>query len=157
FQVQVNPDYVAARSLTLTEVLEATRQASAIRGAGFIENANQRLTLRVEGQVRSAAELGETAIVNSEGTPVRLKDVAQVIEGPEPKFGDAAINGKPGVILVAYKQVDGDTLEITRRVEEELDRLQAVFLQQGIVYHPGLFRQADFIEHAVGNVTQSLY
>src|SRR5262249_43608048 len=109
FQGQVDPDALAARHLTLSEVLEATRRASGIRGAGFLENASQRLTLRVEGQVRSAAELGETVVLASEGTPVRLRDVAQVTEGAEPKFGDASINGRPGVILIAYKQFDGDT------------------------------------------------
>src|SRR5262249_18911780 len=104
FQVQVHPDALAARHLTLTDLLEATRQASGIRGAGFLENANQRLTLRVEGQVRSATELGDAVVAAGETTPVRLRDVAQVVEGAEPKFGDASINGKLGVILIAYKQ-----------------------------------------------------
>jgi Cu/Ag efflux pump CusA len=188
FQVQVKPDALAARNLTLTDVLEAARQASGIRGAGFLENGNQRLTLHVEGQVRSAAELGETAVATAEGTPVRLKDVADVVEAAEPKFGDGSINGVPGVILIVYKQLGSDTLEVTRRVKAELEKLwpvveggvpptwplalgfapQAGFPaclpwpglalsgKKNVSYHPGLFRQADFIEHAVGNVTHSL-
>lgn len=156
FQVQVHPDALAARQLTLTDVLEATRQASGIRGAGFLENASQRVTLRVEGQVRSAAELGETVIAAGETTPVRLRDVAQVMEGAEPKFGDASINGKPGVILIAYKQFDGDTIDITQRLEAELDRLRPALEREGIDYHPALFRQASFINHAIHNVTYSL-
>src|SRR5262249_31358198 len=123
FQVQVDPDALAARNLTLTQVLEAARQASGVRGAGFLESERQRLTLRTEGQVRSADELGRAVVATSEGTPVRLGDVAQVVEGPEPKFGDAGINGVPGVALIAYKQLDGDTLDITRRAEVELERL----------------------------------
>ena len=61
-----------------------------------------------------------------------------------------------GVILIAYRQPDGDTPDITRRVEAELERLRPGLEREGIEYHPGLFRQANFIEHAVGNVTQSL-
>jgi CzcA family heavy metal efflux pump len=156
FQVQVNPDYLAARNLALTDVVEATRQATGVRGAGFVENPNQRLVLRVEGQVRSAAELGETVLVAAEGTPVRLKDVAAVVEAAEPKFGDATVNGEPGVVLAVYKQVGSDTPETTRRVEAELARLRPLLERQGITYHPALFRQASFIEHAVGNVAQSL-
>jgi Cu/Ag efflux pump CusA len=72
FQVQVHRDHLAARNLTLTEILDATRQASSIRGSGFLENDRQRITLRTEGQVNSAAQLGETAITSVEGTPVRL-------------------------------------------------------------------------------------
>ncbi len=156
FQVQIKPDYLAARRLTLTDVLDATRQASGIRGAGFLENDRQRVTLRVEGQVHSARELGEAVVARSEGTPVRLRDVADVVEGPEPKFGDATIDGERGVTLIVYKQLDSDTIEVTRAVENELDKLQPVLEQQGIDYHPGLFRQANFIQHAIGNVTQSL-
>ncbi len=156
YQVQVLPDNLLAHQLTLTDVLEATRQASGVRGAGFLENANQRVNLRVEAQVRSAAELGETAITSLAGTPVRLQDVAKVTEGPEPKFGDGAIDGQPGVILVIYKQFGGDTPEITRRVETELEKLRPLLERQGAVLHPALFRQANFIETAVGNVLQSL-
>jgi CzcA family heavy metal efflux pump len=161
FQIQLNPDALAARNLTLTDVLEAARQATGVLGAGFLDNGNQRLTLRVEGQVRSVAELGETVIVSSEGTPVRLGDVARVVEAPEPKFGDGTINGVPGVILIVYKQLGSDTREVTRRVEAELEKVRPLVENAAgegtsVTYHPGLFRQADFIEHAVGNVTNSL-
>src|SRR5262249_37188249 len=139
FQVQVRPDALAARNLTFADVLDAARQATGIRGAGFVEDANQRLTLRIEGQVRSAGELGAAVSPTAAGPPVRLRDVARVAEGPEPKFGDAAVNGRPGVVLVAYKQLDGDTVEITRRLEAELDRLRPALEREGITYHPALF------------------
>jgi CzcA family heavy metal efflux pump len=156
YQVQVDPDYLAARNLTLTQVLDTARQASSIRGAGFLENRHQRVNLRTEGQVLSAADLGETTIATVDGTPVRLKDIGHVTEAPEPKFGDGAINGKPGVILIVSRQLQGDTPDVTRRVEEELKKLEPSLRQQGIIYHPALFRQANFIEHAIGNVTNSL-
>jgi CzcA family heavy metal efflux pump len=156
FQVQLDPDALAARRLGLNDVLEAARQATGVRGAGFVEANGQRVNLRVEVQVSSAAELGERLLTTSEGTPIRLRDVARVVEGPEPKFGDALVDGEPGVVLIAYKQFDGDTIEITRRLEEELQRLAPLLAQEGIRYHPALFRQANFIEHAVGNVVQSL-
>jgi CzcA family heavy metal efflux pump len=156
FQVRVDPDRLAARGLTVTDVLDATRQAGGVRGAGFVENDRQRLTLRAEAQVRSAAELGDTLLVPTGGAPVRLKDVARVVEAAAPKFGDGAIGGKPAVLLVIAKQIDADTPATTARVEAELDRLRPVLERQGVTYHPALFRQADFIELAVGNVTNSL-
>src|SRR5206468_1473598 len=95
FQVQVHPDFLAARGLTLTDVLDAARQAGGIRGAGFLEDRNQRRTLRIDGQVRTPADLGHALVTSAGGTPVKLRDVAVVTEGPEPKFGDASIEGKP--------------------------------------------------------------
>src|SRR5205823_3979446 len=112
--------------------------------------------LRAEGQVDSAAQLARTVVTTSEGTPITLGDVAVVTEAGAPRFGDGAVDGEPGVILVVSRQVDGDTPEITRRVEEELERMKPLLERQGITYHPSLFRQADFIEHAVGNVALSL-
>jgi CzcA family heavy metal efflux pump len=156
FQIQLNPDYLAARNLTLTQVLDAARQASTIRGAGFIENHGQRINLRFDGQVRSAVALGETVIATVDGAPVRLKDIGHVTEGAEAKFGDGAINGKPGVILIVYRQLQADTPDVTRRVEAALARLEPTLSQQGIVYHRSLFRQANFIEHAISNVAESL-
>jgi CzcA family heavy metal efflux pump len=156
FQVEVNPAALAAHQLTLSDVLEATRQATAVHGSGFQENDNQRLIVRAEGQVYSAAELGETLVAASAGTPVRLRDVARVVEAAEPKFGDALIDGKPGMALLAYKQFGVDTLEVTRALEAELEKLRPDLEREGIVLRRDLFRQADFIQHAVGNVVNSL-
>ena len=79
-----------------------------------------------------------------------------MVEAPEPKFGDAAIDGMPGVTVNVFKQYGGDTPETTRLVEAELDRMRPALERQGITYHPALFRQADFIRRAVGNVTHAL-
>lgn len=156
YQVHVNPEKLAARQLTMTDVLETVRQASGIRGAGFLENDSQRINMRSEGQVQSPDELSESVIIALGGVPVKLKDVALVIEGPEPKFGDALIDGLQGVLLNAYRQIEADTLDVTRRLEAELEKLRPVLERDGIRVHTGLFRQADFIEHAIGNVAYSL-
>src|SRR5436305_140805 len=140
----------------MTDILDAVRQSTGIRGAGFLENDNQRINLRSEGQLLNVDDLKNTTVASVAGAPVRLKEVADVKEGPEPKFGDALIDGKPGVLLIAFRQLEADTLDVTRRLETEFDRLQPALERQGITCHPGLFRQAEFIEHAVGNVTHSL-
>jgi CzcA family heavy metal efflux pump len=175
-QVQFRPDALHAHRLALTDVLDAVRQATGIRGAGFLENDNQRIIVRAEAQVRGPAELAQTVLTAADGTPVLLGQVATVTDAPEPLFGDAAINGRPGVVLLVYKQVDGDTVEITREVERTLADLQPLLkpwaeeivrrrpdgprpreaVPVDIEYHPALFRQADFIDLAVGNVTESL-
>jgi CzcA family heavy metal efflux pump len=159
YQVHVDPEKLAARQLTMTDVIDAVKQASGIRGAGFLELENdpQRINLRTEGQALKIDELGESLIPASATAPVRLKEVAEIIEGPEPKFGDAQIDGTPGVVLTAYRQLEADTLEVTDRLEAEMEKLRPILERQGIKYHPRLFRQADFIEHAVGNVAHSLW
>ena len=96
-QVQVQPERLAAFDLTITDVLEAAKAATGVRGAGFIETPAQRIVIQTSGQVFTPEELG--AVVVRKGAPVvRLRDVAYVLTGHEPKFGDALVMGKPGVL-----------------------------------------------------------
>lgn len=157
YQVLVDPEKLAAQQLTMTDLLDAVRQSSGIRGAGFLENTQQRLNVRSEGQAKNPEDVANTPIAVVSGSPVYVKDVARVVEGAEPKFGDALIDGTPGVVLTAYRQLEADTLDVTQRLEAELEKLKPMLQRQGIAYHPRRFRQADFIEHAVGNVVHSLW
>ena len=157
FQARVIPDKLLARGIAMNDVIEAGRMATAVRGAGFQENENQRIVVRIDGQSKTIEQLATTVIDLSLGSPVVLSDVAEIVEGSEPKFGDATINGQNGVAILVYKQFGSDTLEVTRAIERELERLAPTLKQDGIEIQQGLFRQADFIERAVGNVTESLW
>src|SRR5438445_590213 len=69
--------------------------------------------------------IGEVPIVTSAGgAPVRLKDVATVAYGPEPKFGDALVMGRPGVLMTMSSQFGANTMEVTRLLEAALEDLK---------------------------------
>src|SRR5439155_1742880 len=82
-QIQVQPDRLVAHGLALEDVLAAARQSTAVRGAGFVDNSNQRIGLRTEGQSLTPKQLGAVALTHHDGLSVRIQDVAKVIEGPE--------------------------------------------------------------------------
>ncbi len=155
-QVQANPNLLMEHGLALEDVLAAARQSTAVRGAGFMDNANQRIILRTEGQSLTAEQLGQVVLAHHDGASVRLKDVAKVAEGPEPKFGDALILGEPGVVLEVYSQYGANTIEVTRAVEGALGEMAPAFVSERITVHPRLFRQANFIEASIRNVGESL-
>src|SRR6516162_9581738 len=98
-QIQVLPDRLLAYHLTLSDVLAAARLSTGVMGSGYIENRNQRITLQTEGQALTAQVLGDVVVANTNGFSVRLKDVARVAEGAEPKFGDTLIMGRWGVLM----------------------------------------------------------
>src|ERR1041385_6941339 len=99
-QIQVRPDALIAHGVTLADVLNAARGATGVRGAGFVETRNQRIVLETEGQLLTPEEIGEVAVTSTAGSvPVRLRDVAPVAYGAEPKVGDALVMGKPGILL----------------------------------------------------------
>jgi Cu/Ag efflux pump CusA len=155
-QIQVQPDRLLQYNLALEDVLRVAREATAIRGAGFIDTANQRIILQTEGQSLTPDQLAQVALVHHNGVSVTLGDVARVVEAPEPPIGAAAILGHPGVILMVSAQYGANTMQVTQKVEEALTGLRSVLSAQGVVLHPDLFRPANFIQTAIHNVRSSL-
>ena len=155
-QIQVRPDRLLQFGISIDEVLDSSRNATGVRGAGFVDTPNQRVVLRTEGQQLTAQQLGNVVLRHKEGRSVRLKDVAAIGERPEPMIGAAAIQGKPGVVLVMSSQYGANTLEVTRAVEAALAEMEPAARAIGITIHPKLFRPANFVETAVGNIRSSL-
>ena len=155
-QIQVKPDRLVAHDLALSDVLAAARVATGVRGAGFVETQNQRILIQTEGQSLTPAVLGEVVITHKDGVPVRLRDVANVVEGAEPKFGDCVIQGKPGVLLALASQFGANTLDATHALEEALEELEPVFKREGIEVHARLHRPATFIEESLKRIKASL-
>jgi Cu/Ag efflux pump CusA len=156
-QVQIKPDRLRAHGLAVDDVLAAARQSTALRGAGFVDTANQRVVIRTEGQSLTAQDLGEVVLAHHDGISVRLRDVADVVDGPEPKFGDALIMGERGVILLAACQFGANTLEVTAALEKALEEMKPALATERIGFHPRLFRPANFIEASLKNINQSLW
>jgi CzcA family heavy metal efflux pump len=155
-QVQIEPDRLRAYGLSLEEVLAAARQATGVRGAGYVDTGNQRIVIRTVGQALTVAELGRVVLVPREGLSVRLEDVAEVREAPAPQFGDAQINGRSGVVVLAYAQYGANTMVVTRALEAALQQLKPGLAAERIELDPRLFRPADFIEASLRNVNRSL-
>ncbi|MEO5961014.1 MAG: efflux RND transporter permease subunit, partial [Opitutaceae bacterium] len=156
-QVQVHPEQLVARGITLSDVLTAARNATGVRGGGFIETANQRIVLQSDGQLLTPEAIGEVAVVlSASGAPVRLKDVATVEYGGAPKIGDALVMGKPGVLLTLKTQFGANTMEVTRLLEVALDDLKPLLEREGIVSYLRLHRPASFIENSLTHIRGSL-
>jgi CzcA family heavy metal efflux pump len=155
-QIQAIPERLMAYDLALSDVLAAARVSTGVMGAGFVDTSNQRITLQTEGQALTAEVLGQVVISHTNGFSVRLKDVARVVEAGEPKFGDAIIMGRPGILLATASQYGANTLEVTLAVEAALAEMKPVFQKEGITIYSRLHRPATFIEAALKNMRHSL-
>jgi CzcA family heavy metal efflux pump len=155
-QFQFDPQRLVQYGVSVEEVITAARQATGVRGAGFVETPNQRIVLQTEGQSLTPAQLSRTVLVHHGGANVTLGDVARVVEAPAPAIGGATIRGKPGVILVVDAAYGSNTLEVTQGIDKALADLGSTLEAQGISVHPEVFRAADFIDIALHNVRNSL-
>lgn len=152
-QVQVRPDRLERYGLSLRDVVNATGQATGIIGAGFIESANQRITLRTEGQPKSPAELAKIVLSHSDGASVTIGDVADVAVGPAPAISGASINAEPGVVVMVIGQYGASTVAVTREVEKVLAEFKTLLAGTGIDLHPDLFRPANYIDASLKNIS----
>jgi len=155
-QIQVHPDQLIRYHLGLNDVMDAAERATGIRGAGFIDTANQRIVLQSEGQSITPEDLARTVLVHKGDASVTLANVADVVKAPEPPIGGAAIGGTQGVQLVISEQYGANTVEVTRRVEAAIAGLQESLQREGVDIHPSIFRPADFIDRAMANMGSSL-
>ena len=152
WQILVDPNKLIRYHLSIQEVLAATARVSGVRGAGYIENNNQRILINTEGQAKNAKQLAQMPIFHRDGQTVRLMDIAQVVEGAAPAISAAAINGKEGVYFSVQGQLGANTKAVTEAVEKAMLELAPQFEKQGVDFYPSLFRPANFIETAIDGV-----
>ena len=155
YQIQVNPDKLVKYNLSIDDIIAAARKATAVEGAGFIENSNQRIVLQTKGQSLTVSSIAKTIIMHKNDMNITLGDVADVIAAPKPRIGSATIEGKPGVMMMIYGQYGTNTLEVTKRVEAALKDMQPAF-KSGNIKITKLFRPADFIHTALSHIEGSL-
>jgi len=154
FQVLVDPERLRANGVTLDDVTRATGEAVAIRAGGFIDQPNQRFAVAQRADLRSAADLAKAPVAFRGSTPLLLGDVAEVTEGNPPAIGDAIVNDVPGILLIVEKQPWGNTLDVTRGVEDALAALAPGL--RGVEIDPTIFRPATFIEMSLHNLNRAL-
>ena len=164
-QVQVQPDKLVEHRVSLDKVMEVTSNALAagilryeaghvIGTGGFIESKNQRLQVEHKLPILTPADLGEAIIEQRPSGPLRLKDVALLKEGAQPLIGDAVINGGPGLMLIVEKLPWGNTLDVTKGIEDAVDELRPGL--PGVDIDTTIFRPASYVQKSIDNLTGSL-
>jgi CzcA family heavy metal efflux pump len=155
YQVIAHPDQLRANSISVTELLDAVRGASQNTSAGIFMEGPQEYVLQTIGRVRTSDEIGDSVIALRGDRSVLIRDIADVREGAALKRGEGSRNAKPAVIVGVQKQPGANTVELTARLDRELDALQKE-LPGGMTIDRLIFRQSDFIEVAVNNVMTAL-
>ncbi|PKO54223.1 MAG: CusA/CzcA family heavy metal efflux RND transporter [Betaproteobacteria bacterium HGW-Betaproteobacteria-2] len=152
FQIQVDPAKLIQYSISLQQVREAAEKATGVRGAGYIENNNQRIVINTEGQALNPQVLGQTTLLHRGGQTIRLADIGQVVEGAAPSISAAAINGVTGIYLSVQGQLGANTHAVTGAIEKALREIRPALQAEGVELHKGLFRPANFIDTAIEGV-----
>jgi CzcA family heavy metal efflux pump len=164
-QVLVDPRRLREQKIPLTTILETTGnalwvstlsfvEASTPGTGGFIDTPNQRLGIMHISPIITASGLAQVPISDlkkSDGTPLRLSDVANVVEDHQPLIGDAVVNDDSGLLLVIDKFPGANTLAVTHGIDGVLEQLKPGL--PGMTVDTSIYRPAAFIEKSLGNLS----
>ncbi|MDB5969726.1 MAG: CusA/CzcA family heavy metal efflux transporter [Hydrocarboniphaga sp.] len=155
-QFEVRPDLQRMRlsGITLAQIETAVRGYGSNGGAGIVEEDARERVLRTIGRPFDLDGLRQAAVAWRGNAPIRLQQVAEVAEGRRIKRGDAGVDGEAAVILTVQKQPGVDSLQLDAAIERRLQQLRGGMPGDAVI--EPVFRQADFIEAAVGNVRDAL-
>ncbi len=155
YQVQLDPSALARHKIGTLDVVGALEVSSASAAAGFHIDESQEYLVRGLGRARTAEDLAATAVTLVEGVPVTVGMLGRVVVGVEPVRGTASYNGKSAVILSVKKQPGANTLELTTAIDRVMAEIGAS-LPPSVTIEGESFRQADFIEVAIHNVSVAM-
>jgi CzcA family heavy metal efflux pump len=155
YQVRLDPQALARHHVGVLDVVRALEAASASTAAGFHVDDSQEYLVRGLGRARNAADLAETVVALTEGIPITVGMVGLVEAGVEPVRGTASYNGRPAVIVSIQKQPGANTLELTAAIDQVMSEMEAS-LPAGVRLERENFRQANFIEVAIHNVSAAM-
>lgn len=155
-EVRARPGDLSDSDLGFLDILNAVKRATSVAGAGFIDTAAQRVLIEPRGQALTADDVAAGQIQAPGSAPVRIGDVADVVEAPAPAFGDALVMGKPGVLLAVARQYGANPLETTHAVEQALSVLRPALAAQGVKVATDLDRPAMFATAAMRGIALDL-
>ena len=158
YQVQLDPERMRHYGVTLSEVMNITREMNLNANGGVLYEYGNEYIVRGVLSTDKVDQIAK-AVVRSNGVsgaPILLEDIADVQIGAKlPKLGTASERGKHAVLLTVTKQPTTSTLELTDKLEASLQDLQKN-LPADVKVSTDIFRQSRFIESSIGNVQKSL-
>ena len=153
-QVQPNPNRLTAYGITFEELETAVSRAAGNATSGYLQAGPREIMVRNLGMTTRLEDIAHTIVKTVGDRPVLISDVAELHFAVQPMRGDASVNGTMGVVLSIDKAPGFDTLTLTRQIEAALQELRPT-LPPGVTVEI-MFRQGDFIEHAIGNLEEAI-
>jgi hydrophobe/amphiphile efflux-1 (HAE1) family protein len=122
-RVQVDPGKLASTGLTLEEMRNTLVNATTIAAKGTVNTNSVTFTISANDQIIDAEPFNDIIIAYRNGGPIRIRDIGRAVPGPTDRTVAAYQNGKPGILLIVYKQPGANVIETVDLIKEQLPRL----------------------------------
>lgn len=152
----VSPDLTRLQQLQipLTDLQDALQNNNENRGAGFIEDNGQQLTVRVPGMLTSIQDIQNVTVATKNGLPIRVADVASVSIGHDLRTGGATYNGQETVLGIAMMMMGENSKTIAKAIDDKVQEIQRS-LPQGVVIET-VYDRSSLVDKAIKTVAKNL-
>jgi Cu(I)/Ag(I) efflux system membrane protein CusA/SilA len=155
YQVNVDPNRLRAYRIPISKVAEAVRATNQETGARLLEFGGAEYMIRGRGYVKSTADLEETVLASNNGAPIRIKDVGEVVLGPDIRRGTSDLDGRGEAVsgIIVMRQ-GSNALDVIQRVKARLKDIQPG-MPKGVRVVP-IYDRSDLIHRSISNARNTL-
>ena len=155
FEIRTDPAKMLEAGVTVPSLLDAVKRSNMIDSPGLIENNHQLVLSLVSGQARTPEEISNIVVKSTNaGLPVRIGDVAGVLNSVKPVYTIVAANGKPAVLLNINRQPDGNTVMVAGEVHKEIESIRKS-LPRGVELRP-FYDQSEIVGASIKSVRDAI-
>jgi len=154
FQVQIDPNALVKYKLSFKQVMEALTANNKQVGGQSINLGREQYLVRGLGLVSNVTDIGGIVVAERGGAPIRVRDVAKVVEAPAPRFGAVTRDGKEAVLGMALSRVNENAKTVVDAVKAKLAIAQAA-LPKGVTLKP-IYDRTEIVEKALKTAESSL-
>lgn len=154
YEVAINPNQMRTYKISLDEIVKALGESNENFSGGFITSNATEMDVRGLGRINSIDDIGRVVVAVREGTPILIRDIAEVRDSVAVRRGIARVNGQEAVVMTVTKQFGADTLSIVERAKKALSELKP-FMPEGISTTM-FFDQSELIHVATKTLSEAL-
>jgi CzcA family heavy metal efflux pump len=154
YHVLVDPQRLNGYGMPLTRIVEALRNSNIIKPSGMVQENYHLYLATVTGLMSRREQIADTVVDVVKGTPVKVKDLADVVPGERPSYNIVSANGRPAVLVNVLQQPDGNAVEIADAVNADLKEAHKVLPPD--VELSTFYDQSILVRESIAGVTESI-
>ena len=156
YKVAAKPDRLKNFNISLQQLFDAIAANNNNTGGGYIEHGDEALVVRGIGLLKSADEIGEIVVNTHDGVPIRIKDVADISVGPQPRTGMVAMNQRDDIVEGIVLLIKGrDAVEVLSGVKQRISDLNDFGLPPGVQIRP-IYDRTELVGHTIHTVEHNM-
>jgi cobalt-zinc-cadmium resistance protein CzcA len=154
YQIQIDPQRLYARGMGFRDVIEALPANNGQVGGNVMDVGREQYLVRGLGLLASSDDIGAIVLKAEDGVPVYMRDVANIVQAPAPRFGAVTRDGEEVVLGMALSRMGENAKDVVEEVKKKMETVSGA-LPKEIVLKP-IYERTDLVNKAVGTATAAL-